>query len=280
MEPKEKPAQLRWSALTHPGRFRKNNEDAFIALRLDSEGYQVLGKIGEHPTVTNDLIFAVSDGMGGANSGEFASRIAVQKIADLLPASFRLGALGIQGNPPDILEELFTRIHAAMRDMAFHYEECQGMGATLSLGWFTPGWMHYAHAGDSRIYFLPRKSGEIRQLTEDHTHVASMLKKGLISEQQARVHPERNVLYNVLGGKNREVTAQIGAVGYQPGDRFIFCSDGLTEGLRPHRMLTLLDDPPPRFADGLPAERLFRDALEESGRDNITVMVIEAIPAP
>ena len=274
MDNPTRPLRLKWSALTHPGKFRKNNEDAFIALQLDAEGYQLLGKVGEQPLDPNDWVFAVSDGMGGANSGEFASRIAVEKLAELFPRNFRLGAIGIEAPPGDTLEELYAHIDEKMQQMAFHYEECRGMGATLSLGWFTPGRMHFAHAGDSRIYYLP-KDGDIRQLTEDHTEIASRLRKGLISEYQAKNHPERHILYNVLGGKNKAVNPQIGTVTYREGDCFLFCSDGMTDGVRPHRIVTLLKSPPPRLAQLIPSERLFQDAIEESGRDNITVIVVE-----
>lgn len=273
-DPSPPPRELAWWALTHPGRFRKNNEDAFLALTLDRHGHQFLGKNGRLAMDRNDLLFAVSDGMGGAKSGEFASRIAVEKITDLLPRNFQLQASGITIHHADILEELFDRIHEDMTRMAFHYEECRGMGATLSLCWFTPDWLHFAHAGDSRIYYLPRE-GDIRQLTEDHTQAASLLRKGLISEREARHHPESHVLYNVLGGKTRAVAPQVGAVGFNPGDRFILCSDGLTEGLREHRMQTLLRNPPERFAREIPSDRLLKDSMEESGKDNITVIVVE-----
>ena len=94
---------VRWSGMTHRGKIRANNEDAFLALSVDAEGARHLGKTGESTFERSDFLFAVSDGMGGANSGEFASRIAVDKITRLLPKSFKLGASGLAQGFADIL---------------------------------------------------------------------------------------------------------------------------------------------------------------------------------
>ena len=270
----ETAARLSWHGLTDKGRFRPNNEDAFLALTFNSNELSYLGKTGTASLAGGDFVFAVSDGMGGANAGEFASRIAVQKITQLLPKSFKLGALGVDRGFSEILYELFLRIHSEMAQMSFYYEECAGMGATLSLCWFSPGWMHFCHIGDSRIYYLPRE-GAMKLLTEDHTYIGEMLRKGRITDREARLHPERNVLQQVLGGKKELIEPQIGSVGFEPGDRFLICSDGVNEGVRDHRIETLLRTPPPRFAAMNPAERLLREAMEEASRDNITALVVD-----
>lgn len=265
---------LSWSGLTHPGRFRKNNEDAFRALTFNDQGLQYLGKTGVESMKRGDFVFAVSDGMGGANAGEFASQIAVQKISELLPKTFKLAVYGLQRGFSDILVELFQRIHKEMTEMSVVYEECRGMGATLSLGWFSPGWMHFCHIGDSRIYYLPKDGGR-KQLTEDHTHVGWLFRSGKINEREARNHAERNMLQQVLGGKCLKIDPQIGSVGIEPGDRFVFCSDGVNDGIWDRRIEELVRNPPPRFVDLEPANRLVQDAMEESGRDNITALVVE-----
>lgn len=260
--------------MTHVGRFRKNNEDAFLALTFDAQEVKYLGKTGEAMLDRGDFVFAVSDGMGGAKSGEFASRIAVQKITELLPRSFHLGVLGVDRGFSDILNELVQRIHKEMTQMSAYYEECSGMGATLSLGWLSPGWMNFCHVGDSRIYYLPRDGG-LKQLTEDHTHAGWLQRSGKINEREARNHPERNQLQQVLGGKCRMVSPQIGRVGVEPGDRFVFCSDGVNDGVWDRRIEELMRNPPQRFAELNPAHRLVQDSMEESGRDNITAVVVE-----
>jgi serine/threonine protein phosphatase PrpC len=111
------------------------------------------------------------------------------------------------------------------------------MGATLSLGWFTPGWMHFAHIGDSRIYWLP-KGGKMKQLTDDHSHVGWMQRQGQLNERQARTHPRRSVLMQVLGAGRQYLEPQIGSVGCESGDRFLFCTDGVIDGIWDHRWPT------------------------------------------
>src|SRR3954467_303626 len=95
--PAQPPAlpEIHWSGLTHVGRVRKNNEDAFLALAVDGREVRYLGKTGQATLGTSDFVFAVSDGMGGAKSGEFASRIAVDRITRLFPQAFRLAAAGM-----------------------------------------------------------------------------------------------------------------------------------------------------------------------------------------
>ena len=104
------------------------------------------------------------------------------------------------------------------------------MGATLSLCWFKPEWMYFAHIGDSRIYHLPRQ-GRLTQITHDHTHVGWLRRLGRLNEREARTHPRRNALAQSLGAGNQFVDPHIGAVSFGPGDRFLICSDGLVEGL-------------------------------------------------
>jgi len=146
------PVGLIWSGLTDRGRIRPNNEDTFLALTFNGHEVRFLGKTGEASLAGADFVFAVSDGMGGAKSGEFASRITVDRITRLLPRSFRLSAAGMTTGFNDILSELFAAIHQDLLNLGNSYEECSGMGATLSLCWFTPDWMYFGHLGVSRLY--------------------------------------------------------------------------------------------------------------------------------
>lgn len=264
------PVILRWSGHTDRGRVRKNNEDSFLGLQFNAEEVHHLGKFGEAATGSADFVFAVSDGMGGAMAGEFASRITVEKITRLLPRAFRQSATGMNAGFSDVLEELFGQIHRALLFLGGSYEECSGMGATLSLCWFTPGWMFFGHIGDSRIYYLPRKEGSLRQLTHDDTHVGWLLRQGQIKEREARNHPGRNVLQKALGAGHQFVDPQVGAVACEPGDRFLLCTDGLPDGLYEERMAEIL-----RQRDPLVARKLVEWSLEQSGRDNTTALVVE-----
>ncbi len=266
---------IRWSGMTDVGRFRENNEDAFLALTVNGEGVHHLGKYGEAETDSFDFIFAVSDGMGGANAGEFASRVAVDKITQLFPKSFRTAAMGIEIGFQDILTELFEEIHLEIRSLGRFYAELSGMGATLSLCWVRPGWMYFCHVGDSRIYHLP-KEGSIKQLTQDHTHVGWQYASGKLNERQARAHPGRNALQQALGGKTQLLSPALGAVGYESGDAFLLCTDGLVEGLWDKGMERIIRRPSP-LLKGNPAERLVREAVETDGKDNTTAVLFEML---
>jgi PPM family protein phosphatase len=267
--------RLTWFGETDRGKVRPNNEDAFLGLQFNSKELHRLGKHGEASTKNADFVFAVSDGMGGAKAGEYASRIAVEKITTLLPRSFQLSAAGLTAGVDDVLTELFNEIHEALSYVGNSYHECAGMEATLSLCWFTPRWTYFAHIGDSRIYYLPARTGEIQQLSQDDTHVDWLLRNGQINEREARTHPRRNVLQKALGGDNQFVDPQLGAVAHEPGDIFLLCTDGLVEGLYDNHLLEFLRPPKSAKAKTNPAHRLVQESLEKDGRDNTTALVIQ-----
>lgn len=263
---------LRWSGLSDMGRFRKNNEDAFLALTFDARELHYLGKVGEGNLEMGDFVFAVSDGMGGAKSGEFASKIAVEQITKLLPKSFSLSAQRMEAGLTDVMRELFDRIHQTMTQMGRYYEECAGMGATLSLCWIMPEWIYFGHIGDSRIYFLP-KNGPMVQVSHDHSYVGWMHRQGKLNEREARSHPQRHALNQALGGGQKNIEPQIGRIGWETGDRLLICSDGVVDGLwnRKIEELSRTD-----AEDGaLNTVNLVKQAVADSGRDNTTALLIE-----
>jgi PPM family protein phosphatase len=267
--PVKKPASLTWSGCSDAGRVRQNNEDSFLGLQFDAREIFRLGKFGGASLEKNDFVFAVCDGMGGAQAGEFASRIAVDKITTLLPRAFQQSARGLNAGFADVLTELFTQIHRALVFVGGSYEECEGMQTTLSLCWFTPGWMYFGHIGDSRIYHLPKRKKQIKQLTQDDTHVGWLFRNGKIGEYEARTHPRRNVLQRALGGGNQFVEPQVGAVGCERGDLFLLCTDGLIDGLYDQQLVESL-----RAGSGS-AEKLVTASIKNSGRDNTTALVIQ-----
>lgn len=265
---------VRWSGLTHTGRVRPNNEDVFLALTFDEREVRFLGKTGEASLADADFIFAVSDGMGGAKSGEFASRFAVDRITRLLPQHFRRSADQTPDRFTAILGELFDAIHADLLKLGFSYEECAGMGATLTLVWLTPGRLYFAHIGDSRLYQLT-PAGALTQLSHDHTHVGWLRRQGKLSEREAREHPMRHSLNQSLGAGNQLIAPHLGFVDHAPGDRFVLCSDGVTDGLRDRQIDDLVRTPPPERASQSSAQRLVEAAVAHSGRDNATAVVVE-----
>ncbi len=267
--------KIRWSGHSDRGRVRPQNEDSFLALQFDAREVQRLGKIGESHTGDHHFVFAVSDGMGGALAGEFASRVTVDKILHLMPRSFRQEVTGIEAGFIDVLAELFGEIDFALKHLGESYpEECRGMGATLSLCWLTAEWLYFGHIGDSRIYYFEKATASLRQISQDDTHIGWLRRNGKISEREARVHPRRTALQKALGADYQFVSPQVGTVYLQPGDMFLLCSDGLTEGLFDSQIAQrlLATSPPPS------AQHLVQACLQSGGgADNITALVIEVM---
>ena len=274
---KKKMPSLKWSGWTDRGRVRPNNEDSFLGLQFDAREVYRLGKTGEASLETTDFAFAVSDGMGGALAGEFASHIAVEKITTLLPRAFQHSAHGLKPGFADVLSELFDQVHRALAFVGGSYEETEGMQTTLSLCWFTPGWMYFAHIGDSRVYHLQRHKKTIQQLTHDDTYVGWLFRNGKISEYEARTHPRRNLLQKALGGSNRFVEPQVGAIACERGDSFLLCTDGLVDGVSDSLLAELLCDSQSSNEASNAAQLLVETSVNNSGRDNTTALVIQVV---
>ncbi len=176
-----------------------------------------------------------------------------------------------------MLAELFTQIHRALTFLGESYEECAGMGATLSLCWFTPGWMYFGHVGDSRIYYLPAAGG-IKQLSEDDTLRRLALPQR--QDQRARgAQPSRARLSSKRRSARGIVRRPAGrrASACESGDMFLLCTDGVIDGLFDSGIADCIRAPEPADAALSPAQRLVKAALERSGRDNTTAIVVEVL---
>jgi serine/threonine protein phosphatase PrpC len=265
--------KLKWSGWSDRGHVRPHNEDSFLGLQFNAREVQHLGKIGETTLDKMNCAFAVCDGMGGAKAGEFASHIAVEKITSIIPRHFRAEP-GREIVYAHVLDHLFKQIHRALVYVGGSYDECQGMETTLSLCWFTPGRMYFGHVGDSRLYQLSAHDKKLKQLSQDDTHVAWLLRQGHINEHEARVHPRRNVLQKALGGGNQFVDPQVGAVDCQAGDIFLLCSDGLVEGLHDSHLAEHLHSSYYDSPDANMGHRLVEIAVANDGRDNVTALVV------
>ena len=266
--------QFHWNGLTHQGRVRRNNEDAFLAIMFDQHEMRYLGKVGEAPADDNDFIFAVSDGMGGAKKGEYASKTALQTLTDLISRKFHQGKADRAIDKEAVLQEFFQAVHDSVRNVGRYYEECRGMGATLSVCWFSGHTLLVGHVGDSRVYHFPNAGG-LRQITEDHTLPGRLRREGKITEREARNHPNKHLLERSIGAQPDPVEPQISALQIQAGDRFALCTDGVTDGIWDHGLERYIQDPPPYLEDLPPAQRLVKEAMEASGRDNLTALVVE-----
>ena len=259
--------RLQWSGCSDRGRFRANNEDSFVGLRFNRQELERLGKEGNASLQSADFVFAVSDGMGGAQAGEIASRMAVEKVPRILPKGFRPPASRVESESPEsLLHTLFHEIHQSLVYLGRSYEECRGMETTLSLCWFAPGLLHFAHVGDSRIYRLRQERFE--QVTRDHSLVNLYADNPSLA---AKFGPaNENVIVRAVGLRE-EVEVDHRAMAVESDDLFLLCSDGLTDMVDDWILKELLQD----VSTGGStldecADAMIRAALSNGGVDNVT----------
>jgi serine/threonine protein phosphatase PrpC len=237
---------LRWGSATDVGRVRTNNEDSLLE---------------------DDTLFAVADGMGGHAGGEVASSVAVQALRDHAERS---------------VEGLIKGVRYANRAVWARAEDepdLHGMGTTMTALALVPAAngddgqerLVIAHVGDSRAYRF--SDGELTQVTEDHSLVEDLVREGRLSHEEARTHPQRNIVTRALGNQP-DVEVDIFEVEPYRGDRFVLASDGLFDEIDDDRIaavLRRLDEPHDAAAE------LVRLANESGGRDNITVLVVDVV---
>ncbi len=266
---------LHWATLTHSGSRKPRNDDSLIAFASSPDGAETLPPQGSQSLTDHDLVFAVSDGMGGGNAGDIASAIILQQMTEIIPETFKAAASGFYPDSLTHLSDALRSIHEHINAAAHGCDEKSGMAATLALAWFTPDNLYIANVGDSRIY--RSRGGILEQLTRDHTLAWCQWKRGEISEIQYRSHPRRAALYEIVGGGHAAVSPHFAAVSYEPGDRFLICSDGLIDGLWERHIATALanraDDP------AAIATTLLKRAIDNSGIDDTSLIVI-AVAAP
>jgi len=284
-EHNNQPIAVRWSAMTHSGSFRSNNEDRFLAMLIDQRGVRYLGKDGQSNTRDADMLFAVADGMGGERSGELAGKIAIDNITKILPRAYLMTEQHIEESAPHILKGLFAAIHEELVTLGQWDSMCTNMGATLTLAWLHRSTVMYAHIGDTRLYHFrsspdPTVMGQSRlcmsQLSEDHTYVGWLRRTGKLNEREARSHPRKNVLSKALGAGNQFAEPQCGTFELKQNEKLVLCTDGITDGLWDRAVSDLVLEPESSMSDLTPAQRLVLTAVAESGKDNATAIVIEA----
>lgn len=232
-----------WGALTDTGRVRKGNEDAYLAV---------------------DGLFAVADGMGGHQAGEVASHLALESLQSWF------GSAGT-----DVMVAAVEHANADVVERSLGDPELAGMGTTLvAMALVDAGGrdaIGVVNVGDSRLYLM--SDGVLTQITEDHSLVATMVRQGRLTEAEAAVHPQRNILTRALG---IDGTVLVDSWEILPvvGDRYLVCSDGLFNEVDDNRIAAALR----RLADPTEACReLVRLANEAGGRDNITCVVVDVV---
>lgn len=208
-------------------------------------------------------LFIVADGMGGHKAGDRASKTCVDYVVD----SIRRSSLK---TPVSILEEA---IHTANRQVfmeAVSHPEFEGMGTTFVGATIASGTLYVANIGDSRLYRINNEG--IRQITEDHSLVEAMIRKGEIDRQEARMHPNKNIITRALGTQEA-VTADYFELELFSGDFVLMCSDGLTNMMEDEDIMYIVR----RYENDCPAagKKLVEKANDCGGKDNISIILIK-----
>jgi len=236
--------------LTDVGCRRQNNEDAFL--------------------VREDLnLYIVADGVGGAAAGEIASGIFTKSGEKEFEADS-----GWNQDYGMLLTRCFKNANQAILDHTQQHSETRGMGCTAEALTFHNDHYFIGHVGDSRTYLL--RNNTIQQLTKDHSFIQEQLDLGLVTEEEAETHWLRNAIYRALGHRD-DVEVDLISDRVQDGDRFLLCSDGLTDMLEDQRILEISTTQMPLVWR---VQKLISEAKENGGIDNITVVICDIAIEP
>jgi serine/threonine protein phosphatase PrpC len=234
----------RVAQVTDTGRKRRRNEDSLVC---------------EPP------LFAIADGMGGAQAGEVASRLAA--------AAIREGGPG--GGGENQIFELIQEANRRVYDRATTDPNTSGMGTTMTVAIVDGEDVSFGHVGDSRAYLI--RGGRMEQLTEDHSLVNELLKSGKLSPEEADVHPQRSVITRAVG-TDPDVDVDTFTVTARAGDLYLLCSDGLTDVVSEREIFDLVEENRGDIDGALRA--LVKEANRGGGDDNITVVAFEITDEP
>jgi serine/threonine protein phosphatase PrpC len=226
--------------LSHPGRRRRHNEDAYVV---------------------QPPLFAVADGMGGAKAGEVASGLAAAAVQE----SANEDASG-EARVAGLIEEANRRVFRR----ATEDRDASGMGTTMTVALVEAEQVAFGHVGDSRAYLI--RDGRLEQLTDDHSLVAELVRSGKLTPEEAEIHPQRSVITRALGTEE-DVDVDTFSVEAAAGDLFLLCSDGLTSMVDDQTILDAVQQHRPNLQEA--AKALVTAANRGGGEDNITVVFFE-----
>ncbi|MCR5791299.1 MAG: Stp1/IreP family PP2C-type Ser/Thr phosphatase [Lachnospiraceae bacterium] len=234
-------------AKTDIGRKRNMNQDSLFSSELP---------LGNLPN-----LFLVADGMGGHSAGDYASACTVKTIENEV-------MLSEDTEPVRIIKRAIEAANAEVYRKAKEDEAYSGMGTTVVAGTIVDGILYVANVGDSRLYLA---GDEMMQISRDHSLVEEMVRSGEISEEEARVHPDRNIITRAVG-VTQTVDIDFFEVELMEGDKILLCSDGLTNMVTDQEIFTTIRD----IKDLEEAtERLIKLANHNGGKDNITVILVD-----
>ena len=245
---------MRFYGLTDVGVKRQNNEDA-ISLPSENDGIK---------------LFILADGMGGAKAGEKASQLAIETIRDYV----RLNFIKIERTKEEIEEVIRKAMVEANKkvfELSMEYKEYNGMGTTVVVVLIYRGTLYIGHIGDSRVYRL--RQSVLRQLTKDHSYVQELLRQGTITIEEAKNHPQKNVLLKALGC-DRDIMPDVITKGFVKGDVILLCSDGLTNMVDDKRIYEIIMK---NTSDLKVACKMLIDTANDNGGiDNVSAIIISS----
>lgn len=209
----------------------------------------------------------LADGMGGHNAGEVASQNAVKLIAEEMNRLLESGEKEIPGQLSRAVSAANTGVYTMASENPIH----RGMGTTVVTTFIDDGTAYVANVGDSRAYAV--RDDEIVQITTDHSVVSELVMRGTITKEEARLHPQKNIITRAVG-TDKSVRTDIFEYNYSPGDVMIICSDGLSTMLDDNRILEIIKS---KKTSEDTVNSLIAAAKDEGGLDNITVICIRFI---
>jgi protein phosphatase len=237
-----------------------------VAIKIISSSQSDKGKVrssNQDSGYSGTNLYVVADGMGGHAGGDIASALATQhvaKIDDVYPDS---------DQAMSSLLDAMREANRNLSDTVSKFNYLAGMGTTMDAVIFTGSIANIAHIGDSRVYLM--RDSKLTQITKDHTFVQQLIDAGKLTEEEALVHPRRNVILRVLGDTSEEPEFDIHQIEVQPGDRLLLCSDGLC-GVVPNYLI----EENMKVANLDEAIELLIDEAKEYGApDNVTVLLLE-----
>lgn len=241
---------LKTFSITNVGKKRKINQDYVYT----SE--QPVGKLPN--------IFIVADGMGGHKAGDYASKVTVETIVEEIVNSH-------EDEPTIIFERAIQTANTLIRKCAGESPDFEGMGTTVVAATCRGDILQVANVGDSRLYITNRR--EIRQITRDHSLVEEMVRMGGIDREEARNHPDKNIITRAVGADDT-IKPDFFSVKLEAGDMILMCTDGLTNMLEDEEIRMILEESRDMVEK---AESLVKAANEKGGRDNISVILIDPL---
>jgi len=258
---------------TDVGQSRDHNEDNFV-VGSDIAHQKWTFRQEPIPLGKQGALLVVADGMGGTNAGEVASELAVNTIREEFEKLTET---------PKEADEIFgfmknaiQAANQAILEYAKEHPECVGMGTTVVIAWILGINAYIAWVGDSRCYIY-RKKNPFQPLTDDHSLIWSLVKKGKLTPEQARVHPDSNIITQSLGDRKNRPKPDTLEVALNKGDRILLCSDGLNSELSDAHIEKILQS---HVAAPELCKRLVEAANAAGGHDNITVLVMDILEMP